>query len=67
VLLEEIGLVFGVVSFIGGVMLLYGASNADAARVLSGAALASFGAIIIYLIVRSKIDWKRHYKAYREH
>ena len=35
-MLEEIGLVFGVVSFIGGVMLLYGASNADLARVLSG-------------------------------
>jgi hypothetical protein len=43
---EEIGLVFGVVSFIGAVMLLYGASNADAARVLSGAVFASLGAII---------------------
>jgi hypothetical protein len=31
-MLEEIGLVFGGVFFIFGVMLLYGASNADAAR-----------------------------------
>ena len=65
-MLEEIGLVFGVVSFIGGVMLLYGASNADAARVLSGAAFASLGAITMYLIVKSKMKWKRQYKAYRE-
>jgi len=65
-MLEEVGLVFGVVSFIGGVMLLYGASNADAARVLSGAAFASLGAITMYLIVKSKMKWKRQYKAYRE-
>jgi hypothetical protein len=44
-MLEEIGLVFGVVSFVGGVMPLSRASNADAARVLSGAAFASLGAI----------------------
>jgi hypothetical protein len=31
-MLEEIGLVFGVVSFVGGVMPLSRASNADAAR-----------------------------------
>lgn len=66
-MLEEIGLIFGVVSFVGGVMFLYGASNADVARVLSGAALAFFGAIVIYLIVKSKMEWKRHYKAYRDH
>jgi hypothetical protein len=60
--LEEIGLVFGVGSLIGGAMLLYGASNADAARVLSSAAFASFGAITIFLIVKSKMRWKRHYK-----
>ena len=64
-MLEEIGLVFGVVLFIGGVMLLYGASNADAARVLSGAVFASLGAITIYLIIKSKLEWKRFYKAYR--
>ena len=66
-MLEEIGLIFGVVSFVGGVMFLYGASNADVARVLSGAAFAFFGAIVIYLIVKSKMEWKRHYKAYRDH
>jgi hypothetical protein len=66
-MLEEIGLVFGVVSFVGGVMLLYGSSNADLARVLSGAAFASLGATIIFLVARAKIKWKRHYKAYREH
>jgi len=65
-MLEEIGLVFSVGSLIGGVLLLYGASNADAARVLSGAAFASLGAITMYLIVKSKMKWKRHYKAYRE-
>ena len=42
-MLEEIGLVFGVVSFIVDVTLLYRASNADVARVLS-AGFASFGA-----------------------
>jgi hypothetical protein len=48
-------------------MLLYGASTTDAARVLSGAAFASLGAITMYLILKSKMKWKRHYNAYREH
>lgn len=48
-------------------MLLYGASNADAAGVLGGAAFASLGTILVYLIVKSKMKWKRHYKAYRDH
>jgi len=65
-MLEEIGLVFSVGSLIGGVLLLYGASNGDVARVLSGAAFASLGAITMHLIVKSKMKWKRHYKAYRE-
>jgi hypothetical protein len=65
-MLEEIGLVFGVVSFVGGVMPLSRASNADAARVLSVAVFASLGAITANLIIKSKLEWKRLYKAYRE-
>jgi hypothetical protein len=59
-MLQEIGLVVGVVSFVSGAMLLYGASSADAARVLSGAVFASLGAITMYLVVKSKMRWKRH-------
>jgi len=64
-MVEEISLAFGFVSLALGVMLLYSASNADVAWVLSGAALLSLGMIIVCLVVKSKLEWRRHYKIRR--
>jgi len=66
-MLEEIGLLFGVLLLLSGAISLFTASNADTIQVLSGAVLASFGTILCCLVVKSKLEWRRNYKANREH
>jgi hypothetical protein len=63
----EIGLLFGVLLLLSGVISLCTASNADTFQVVGGAVLASLGTIVCCLVVKSKLEWRRNYKANREH
>jgi hypothetical protein len=65
-MLAGIGLVFGLISLAVGVVLLDGGnSNSDGIRVLIGAALATLGVTMIWLIVRSELKWRRLYRIHR--
>jgi drug/metabolite transporter (DMT)-like permease len=60
---NDLGLVFGVMFILAGVVLLYsGTSNSDAsdfAAVLGGAVLLSVGSIVLWILLREWLKRKR--------
>jgi len=66
-MLENLGIAMAVISAFAGVFLLYnGISSSDINQVLGGAALLSGGLVIAFLVVKSKLQWARTLKRYRE-
>jgi hypothetical protein len=52
---------------LSGVFLLYnGITSSDMNQVLGGAALLSGGLVTAFLVVKSKLEWARTLKRYRE-
>ena len=66
-MLGGLGLLFGVLLLLCGAISLCMASNADTIQVLGGAMLASLGTMVCCLVAKSKLEWRRNYKANREH
>jgi hypothetical protein len=63
------GILFGIVCFVIGAVLLHnGVSARDPmqAETIAGAAVLSFGAVTLGLIVRNRLKWKRDLREYWE-
>jgi hypothetical protein len=63
------GILFGIVCFVIGAVLLHdGVSGRDPlqAEIIAGAAVLSFGAVTLGLVVRDRLKWKRELREYRE-
>jgi len=63
------GILFGIVCFgIGAVLLHDGVSGRDSmqAGTIAGAAVLSFGAVTLGLVVRDRLKWKRELREDRE-
>ena len=68
-MLDNLGLVIASVCLVlGGVLLYGGFSKPDATQTLMivGAVLVSLATVIIGLILKNKLEWKRNYKRHRE-
>jgi uncharacterized membrane protein HdeD (DUF308 family) len=69
-MLDNFGLIFGVVCLLLGAVLLYDGfsvqESIQSLNVIVGATLLSLGTIAIVLVVRSKLEWNRNYKKWRE-
>jgi hypothetical protein len=68
-MLDNLGLaVASVFLVLGGVLLYDGFSKPDATQTLMivGAVLMSLATVIISLILKNKLEWKRNYKKHRE-
>jgi hypothetical protein len=63
------GIIFGIVCFVIGAVLLHdGVSGRDPmqAETIAGAAVLSFGAVTLGLVLRDRLKWKRDLREYRE-
>jgi hypothetical protein len=66
-MLENFGIAVAAISALSGVFLLYnGITSSDMNQVLGGAALLSGGLVTAFLVVKSKLEWARTLKRYRE-
>jgi hypothetical protein len=69
-MLDNFGLIFGVVCLLLGAVLLYDGfsvqESTQSLNVIVGATLFSLGTIAIVLVVKSKLEWNRNYKKWRE-
>ena len=69
-MLDNFGLIFGSICLLLGAVLLYDGFPIQEAiqslNVIVGATLLSLGMIAIVLVVRSKLEWRRNYKKWRE-
>jgi hypothetical protein len=63
------GIIFGIVCFVIGAVLLHdGVTGRDPmqAETIAGAAVLSFGAVTLGLVLRDRLKWKRELRKYRE-
>jgi uncharacterized membrane protein HdeD (DUF308 family) len=69
-MLDNFGLIFGVVCLLLGAVLLYDGfsvqESIQSLNVIVGATLLSLGTIAIVLVVKAKLEWNRNYKKWRE-
>jgi len=66
-MLGNLGIAAASICIPAGVFLLYnGISQSDMNQVLGGAALLSVGLVTAFLVVKSKLEWARTLKRYRE-
>jgi hypothetical protein len=66
-MLENFGIAIATISALSGVFLLYnGITSSDMNQVLGGGALLSSGLVTAFLAVKSKLEWARTLKRYRE-
>jgi flagellar motor component MotA len=68
-MLDNLGLVIGSIFLVLGAFLLYdGLFTLEATRslmVIGGAGLISFGTMMIALMLKNKLEWRRNLKKYR--
>ena len=69
-MLDNLGIAASTLCLLLGAVLLYvGVSKADTSQILTvlgGAAVLSLGLITGWLALKNKLEWRRHYKKYRE-
>ena len=69
-MLDNLGIAIASICLVLGAVLLYdGLSKPDANQapiLIGGAALLSLGLTTICLILKSKLEWRRNYKKWRE-
>jgi hypothetical protein len=69
-MLDNLGIAIASICLLLGAALLYvGVSKPDTNQILTvlgGAAALSVGLITIWLVLKSKWEWRRNYRKYRE-
>jgi len=66
-MLGNLGIAAASICILSGAFLLYnGIAQSDMNQVLGGSALLSVGLVTAFLVVKSKLEWARTLKRYRE-